>query len=154
MLTRRAFIGASLGTAAVTLVGRDALAAADALAKPKMTVYKSPTCGCCTKWVDHVKAAGIDVDARDVDDVSEMKRSLGVPESLWSCHTGVIDGYAVEGHVPAADILRLRKERPKVLGLAVPGMPAGSPGMEAPRSQPYEVIAFDKAGKRTVFAKH
>ena len=153
MLTRRTFLGASLGSAAALLVGCDAFAAADAVAAPKMTVYKSPTCGCCSKWIDHVTAAGIAVDAKDVDDVSPFKREMGVPEALWSCHTGVIDGYAIEGHVPAAEIIRLRKERPKVLGLAVPGMPAGSPGMESPRPQPYDIIAFDKTGKTTVFAK-
>ena len=153
MLTRRAFLGLAASQAALALVARRALAL-PVDAPPRLTVYKSPSCGCCTKWVEHLTANGFAVDAKNMDDVSEIKRSLGVPQALWSCHTGVIDGYAIEGHVPAKDIKRLRAQRPKVVGLAVPGMPMGSPGMEGPRKDAYDVIAFDRAGKTSVFSRH
>jgi hypothetical protein len=152
MLTRRAFLGVAAGQAALAVVAPHALAFSR-LGAPTMTVYKSPTCGCCSKWVDHVQKGGIAVIARDVDDVTPLKRDLGVPHQLWSCHTGVLEGYVIEGHVPATEIKRLLKERPRVIGLAVPGMPAGSPGMESPRPVRYDVIAFDKTGKTRVFAR-
>lgn len=118
-----------------------------------VTVYKSPTCGCCGDWVKHMRANGFTVEAQDVNDVSPMRRRYGVPGPLASCHTAVVGGYAIEGHVPAADIKRLLRERPKVIGLAVPGMVIGSPGMEQGAPQPYETLAFDAQGAR-VFAKH
>lgn len=118
-----------------------------------VTVYKSPTCGCCGDWVKHMRANGFQVEAHDVNDVSPMRRRYGVPGSLASCHTAVVGGYAIEGHVPAADIKRLLRERPKVVGLAVPGMVIGSPGMEQGAPQPYETLAFDAQGSR-VFARH
>lgn len=118
-----------------------------------VTVYKSPTCGCCGDWVKHIRANGFKVEAHDVNDVSPMRRRYGVPGSLASCHTAVVAGYAIEGHVPAADIKRLLRERPKVVGLAVPGMVIGSPGMEQGAPQPYETLAFDAQGHR-VFARH
>jgi hypothetical protein len=123
--------------------------------KKVMTVYKSPTCGCCGKWVDHVRAAGYDVKTIDVDDVTPYKQKYGVPLDLSSCHTGVIDGYAIEGHVPADVITRLLTEKPKgAKAIAVPGMPLGSPGMEVPgRKDAYNVILIDAKGKRSVFAK-
>jgi hypothetical protein len=121
----------------------------------KMVVYKSPACGCCGAWVKHVRAAGYQVETVDVDDVTPYKTKHGVPLELASCHTGVIDGYAIEGHVPADLIDRLLREKPKhAKALAVPGMPLGSPGMEVPgRKDAYDVILIDKHGKRTVFAK-
>ena len=108
-------------------------------------VYKTPTCGCCGNWVNHLRAAGFDVKTTDLPDLTALKRSNGVPQSMASCHTALVGGYVIEGHVPASDIRRLLKERPRVAGLAVPGMPMGSPGMEHPdprRHEAFEVIAF------------
>ncbi len=121
---------------------------------PEVTVYKSPSCGCCSAWVDHLRANGFTVKVHDQDDLSETKIMLGVPRAMTSCHTAVVAGYVVEGHVPAADLARFLKEKPKVLGLAVPGMPAGSPGMEGGKPQAYQVLTFDRDGKTTVFATH
>ncbi len=95
-----------------------------------ITVYKSPTCGCCGKWVEHMKAAGFNPKVTDLPNVSTVKQSMGVPSHLQSCHTSSIEGYAIEGHVPADVIRQLLKEKPKIVGIAVPGMPIGSPGME------------------------
>jgi len=114
-----------------------------------MVVYKSPTCGCCADWIDHIEAAGIVVEVRDVQDINQVKMQQGISRNLSSCHTGLIDGYIVEGHVPAEDVLRMLEERPQIKGLSVPGMPIGSPGMEqgSPADyQAYDVIAFDGAG--------
>ncbi len=122
-----------------------------------MTVYKTPTCGCCTLWIDHLQAAGFPVEAVDVDDLTAIKVALGVPLSLGSCHTAEIDGVVVEGHVPARDLADFLAERPAgVRGLAVPGMPIGSPGMEVPGQapDPYDVIAFSDDGSRAVFRSH
>ncbi|MBW3630566.1 MAG: DUF411 domain-containing protein [Gemmatimonadetes bacterium] len=123
-------------------------------APTKILVYKSPTCGCCTAWLDHLEASGFAVTARDVPDVAPIKQRYGIPERLASCHTGLVAGYAVEGHVPAADIKRLIKEKPKAVGLAVPGMPMGSPGMEGPRKDRYDVILVGQNGKTRVYASH
>ena len=121
---------------------------------PPMTVYKSPTCGCCALWVEHMEAAGFDVVTEDRDDMAAVKDSLGLPSDLSSCHTGVVDGYVVEGHVPAEHVVRLLDERPEALGLAVPGMPIGSPGMEVgDRRDPYDVLVVDGAGEAAVFAR-
>jgi hypothetical protein len=119
-----------------------------------MQVYKSRTCGCCQKWVDHVRSRGYQVTVSDVSDVNPVKRQLGVPSGASSCHTAVIGGYFVEGHVPAEDIARLLAEHPDIAGLAVPGMPIGSPGMEGPGPVPYSVLAVQKDGKVAVFAEH
>ena len=119
----------------------------------EVTVYKSPTCGCCSKWVDHLTASGFKVTAHDTSDMQAVKTRLGVPDAMASCHTSVVGGYIIEGHVPAADIQRLLRDKPKIAGLAVPGMVMGSPGMEGSRSDPYNVMAFGE-GKTTVFARH
>jgi hypothetical protein len=119
-----------------------------------VTVYKDPDCGCCKNWVEHLIKHGYTVNARDTREMADIKESLGVPVTLHSCHTAVVNGYLIEGHVPAGDIDRLLAQKPKIAGLAVPGMPMGSPGMEGPRSQHYTVLAFDKAGKTTAFASH
>lgn len=119
---------------------------------PLVTVYKSPACGCCGEWVAHMRAAGFRLEVHDVPDVSPVKRQHGVPDRLASCHTALVDGYALEGHVPAADVQRLLRERPKAVGLAVPGMVPGSPGM-AGIPQRYETVAFD-ASRAWVFARH
>jgi hypothetical protein len=144
----------AVGTAMVT--SRPAnLSASETLAPApvEVTVYKSPTCGCCSKWADHMTASGFKVIAHDTSDMRSVKAKLGVPDAMASCHTSVVAGYVIEGHVPAADIQRLLRDKPKVAGLAVPGMVTGSPGMEGTRSDPYNVIAFGE-GKTSVFARH
>ena len=121
---------------------------------PTITVYKDPACGCCKSWIEHLIKHGYRVDAKDTPAMTEVKRTLGIPDRLSACHTAVVNGYLIEGHVPAADIARLLKEKPKVAGLAVPGMPTGSPGMEGGRAQHYQVLSFDKTGKTKVFASY
>lgn len=111
-------------------------------AQPRMKVWKSPTCGCCGAWVDHMRAAGFAVDVTVTDAMDAVKSSLGVTPSLASCHTGEVEGYVLEGHVPADAIKRLLKERPQAIGLAVPGMPQGAPGMETGTVEPYDILLF------------
>lgn len=130
--------------------GRDAAPAA------AMVVYKSPTCGCCSDWVDHMRANGFEVEPMDVPRYAELsarKVEQGVPSELEACHTAVVGGYVIEGHVPAEVVARLLREKPDVKGLAVPGMPIGSPGMEGPDPVAYDVIAFDEDGARTVYER-
>lgn len=120
-----------------------------------LAVTKTASCGCCGKWVEQMKKAGFTVTVRNVQDVTPTARRLAVPDRLRSCHTSEIGGYAIEGHVPVADIKRLLKERPKAAGIAVAGMVVGSPGMEqGDHRQAYQTILFDKAGKSKVFASH
>jgi len=123
---------------------------------PAVQVYKDPTCGCCALWVEHLRKAGFTATVTDVEDMTALKTKHGVPPRARSCHTAVTGDYVIEGHVPAADVQRLVKERPSVVGIGVPGMPIGSPGMEVAgvKPQPYDVLAFDKAGQTTVFASH
>jgi len=131
-------------------------AAAGRAAGPAVTVYKSSTCGCCKKWVDHLRTKGFVVTARDMEDMDEVKASYGVPAEAQSCHTAVVGGYVVEGHVPADVIAKLLREKPKVAGIAAPGMPVGSPGMEVPGTPPdrYDVVSWTKGSKSTqVYAK-
>lgn len=116
-----------------------------------MQVYKSPTCGCCGAWVDHAEEAGFTTEVTDVPNVTPVKSRLGMPLDLASCHTTVVDGYVLEGHVPADVVQRLLEERPDIAGLAVPGMPMGSPGMEGPYTDPYDIIAFREDGSRYVY---
>lgn len=120
----------------------------------ELTVYKSPTCGCCKLWEQHLRQAGFSVKSVNVEDVVEYKIRHGVTPELGACHTALVEGYVIEGHVPAADIKRLLRERPKVKGLAVPGMPMGSPGMEGPTREAYSVQSFDAAGNTRVYARH
>lgn len=117
-------------------------------------VYKSPSCGCCTDWIKHLRQNGFSVKAHDVADASEYRAKFGVPDQLGSCHTAVVGGYAIEGHVPAREIKRLLAEKPKAKGLAVPGMPRGSPGMEGPVSDPYEVLLFQASGAYAGYQKY
>jgi hypothetical protein len=138
-------------TAVILGVSATALGAQSA---PAVAVFKSATCGCCAKWVDYVRANGFTPTATNVDDLKAVKSKHNVPAPLHSCHTAIVEGYVIEGHVPVADIKRLLKERPAVVGLAVPGMPAGSPGMEGPPPQKYDVVTFDKQGKTRVYATH
>ncbi len=152
MLSRRAWLGVAAGHAAVALGARALLALPD---DPAVTVYKSPTCGCCANWVEHMQEHGYKVVVHDTEDMAPVKAQLGVPDALGSCHTATVGGYVVEGHVPPADIVRILRERPRIAGIAVPGMPAGSPGMEVGDAKdPYEVIAFTKGGASSVYAKH
>ncbi len=119
---------------------------------PAMVVYKTASCGCCNGWVDHLREAGFTVDARDVRDLMSVKRDAGVPVAMSSCHTAMIDGYVVEGHVPAEHVARLIEERPDIMGIAVPGMPIGSPGMEGPNPEAYQVLTIGHDGSSGVFA--
>ena len=122
-----------------------------------LVVYKTPWCGCCKGWITHMTRAGFKPTVHEVEDLTPIREKHGVPFNLSSCHTGLIGGYAVEGHVPLADVLRLLKERPKALGLTVPGMPIGSPGMEAPggKTEAYEtLLLLDAKGRTKVFARH
>jgi len=153
-VTRREWLGAVVGAGAVLLVSPLGRAAAAMAAPVTMTVYKSPTCGCCHQWVERAKGAGFTVVVKDTPDVTPTKRTLGVPESLWSCHTAVVGGYAIEGHVPLDLVSKLLREKPRAAGLAVPGMPAGSPGMEVGgMKDPYDVVLFQSDGKTSVYAK-
>lgn len=118
-----------------------------------VVVYKTPTCGCCNAWVDHVREHGFPVVTHDLDDLADIKRDLGVPAGRISCHTATVRGYTVEGHVPADLIRRMIDERAPIRGLTVPGMPMGSPGMEGLIKQDYDVLAFDSAGVVSAYAK-
>ena len=117
-------------------------------------VYKSPSCGCCGKWAEHMRQNGFKVNVHEVDDVPAARKKLGMPDKLASCHTAKIGNYVFEGHVPAADVQRLLKEQPKALGLAVPSMPPGSPGMDIPNSPPYQTLIVQADGSTSVFAQH
>jgi hypothetical protein len=149
MLNRRDVL---LTSAAVLVAGPSCAAQSG----PSIAVYKDPSCGCCTAWVDHLKAAGFTAAVDETADMAAIKSKLGVPDDLTSCHTGLVEGYAIEGHVPASDIKRLLKEKPKAVGIAVPGMPVNSPGMEieGEPDERYTVWLFTKDGKRSAFAVH
>ena len=123
---------------------------------PLVVVHKSPTCGCCTVWAAHMREAGFPVEMRDEADVTTVKRRVGVPGGKHSCHTAIVAGYFIEGHVPAADVKRLLATKPDAKGLVVPGMPIGSPGMEVPdgRTQPYAVELVKRDGTTEVYARH
>ncbi len=141
------------------LISTSALAAALSLpmlamaAAPVIDVYKSEFCGCCAAWVEHLKANGFAPKVTNVANPSDYRERGGIPNELGSCHTAIVQGYAIEGHVPASDIKRLLAEKPKAKGLAVPAMPLGSPGMEGPRKDPYDVLLVQADGKTKVF-KH
>lgn len=137
--------------ATATLAASPARTDADAL--PKALVYKTPSCGCCNLWVDHLREAGFEVDARNLNDLIPVKIDAGVPPRMSSCHTALIDGYVVEGHIPAEHVKRLLEERPDVVGIAVPGMPIGSPGMEGIGARPYQVLSWDREGNVEVYAE-
>lgn len=132
------------------------LAAGGAIAQgmPRVEVFKSASCGCCGAWVDHLRENGFEVAAHDVPDVPAARKKLGMPDRLGSCHSAKVGGYVIEGHVPAADIRRLLKEKPSALGLAVPSMPPGSPGMESARPIPYNTLLVGRDGSTRVFARH
>jgi hypothetical protein len=153
MISRRNFLSVAGGGAAVLLVSRD-LFASGVTRGTKAVVYLSPSCGCCAKWVKHMETSGFDVEVRKLDDVNPVKREHKVPEQLWSCHTALVGGYVVEGHVPADLVTRLLRVRSAVAGLAVAGMPTGAPGMEMEgRKDAYDVVEFTHLGETKVFAK-
>jgi len=116
-------------------------------------VYKDPNCGCCKEWVKHLEANGFKVETMDMPDLSLLKQKYGVKQELQACHTAIVGGYVVEGHVPADVIKQMLKEKPAIAGLAVPGMPQGSPGMESASKERYNVLTFNRAGRTTVYAQ-
>jgi len=143
------------GAFAVTMAAGAGLAGAQAKPAPvPIKIFKTPTCGCCQKWVEHVKAAGFSPQVEDMASVTPVKDRSNVPAGLRSCHTALVGGYVVEGHVPVETVQRLLREKPNIAGIAVPGMPVGSPGMEmGDRKDAYEVVAFTADGKTTTYEK-
>jgi hypothetical protein len=139
-------------TAAVALGGVAATLRTSSADTPEIVVYKRVECGCCGHWIDHVKAAGFRVSVRNRSDLIDIKARYAITPAVASCHTAVVDGYAVEGHVPADVIKRLLRERPGVTGIAVPGMPGGAPGMEGPVRERYNVLTFDRSGIIRIYA--
>ena len=149
-MNRRNALSVALG--AMALVAAPALAAG---ALPQVEVFKNPSCGCCSAWVDHLEAAGFPVKVTLVEDPAVARKKYGLPDKFGSCHTAVVAGYVVEGHVPAADIKKLLAMKPVAIGIAVPGMPVGSPGMEmGSRKDPYRVLLIDKHGRERVFSAY
>ena len=155
-VTRRAWLGITLGGVATTAVGmalwRSGSPAPAKSQTTRITVHASPSCECCHKWVKHLEDNNFDVSVENAADVTPVKRNLGVPETLWSCHTATVGGYVVEGHVPADLIQKVLSERPKIAGLSAPGMPNGSPGMDGPTKETYEIIAFTRDGQTERYA--
>ena len=157
------FMARLSGALVMTLTLAGVIVAAQA-ALPTVVVYKTPTCGCCTKWVEHLQAAGFKVETQHRDDLTSVRQQQKVPPTVTSCHMDLVGPYVVEGHVPAAPlgpwivpaayIKKMLAEKPAVKGIAVPGMPVGSPGMEGPNAQHYDTVAFTEGGKTSVFAKH
>jgi hypothetical protein len=149
-LSRRDFL---VRTAALTGMGLITSRTAGAMPPAtRITVYKDPNCGCCVHWNAAMQKAGFAVDVRDSHDLGAVKASLGVPQNLASCHTGVVAGYLFEGHVPPDLVQKVLRERPPIVGLFVPGMPIGSVGMEGPNPERYDIIALGRDGRRSVFA--
>jgi hypothetical protein len=146
--SRRGFLGL-IGVGALVLLAPAGRAAAKASRVIK--IYKSPSCGCCGEWTRILGKYGFVTQVFQMDDLTGVKRLAGIPAELESCHTAVIDGYFVEGHVPVEAIERMLSERPRITGIAVPGMPAGSPGMPGPEREPFEVIAYTAGGRRELF---
>jgi hypothetical protein len=151
MLDRRQVL-ALLGAAGAVIAAQRAVGQTSL---PEVVVTKDPNCGCCGAWVDHMRAAGFSVNVFTTPQVNRVKARLGVPDDLASCHTAEVGGYVVEGHVPAEAVKRLLAQKPKARGLAVPGMPVGSPGMEVPGADPdtYEVVLFGQSG-RSIFSRY
>lgn len=129
---------------------------ASAQSKSRLTVYKDAGCGCCALWIKHMESNGFSATASNMDDMNAVKTKHGVPASLRSCHTTIVDGYVVEGHVPASYVQRMLKERPQIAGIGVPGMPIGSPGMEVAGMKPqsFDIFSFDKTGRTQIYASH
>lgn len=153
-MERRIFVRVIVGAGAAAVAAPRLARAMTGAAPIPITVYKSPSCGCCKNWVTHMQGAGFAVKVIDMDDLTTVKKNAGVPQKLQSCHTALVGAYVIEGHVPADLVKKMLAQKPQITGLAVPGMVTGSPGMEMGDSKdPYDVIAFDRAGKTTVFAK-
>lgn len=149
-MNRRSFLSSAAALAALATVSAHAV-----VALPEVQVFKSPSCGCCGAWVDHMKAAGFSVKVTEVNDTTATRKRLGMPDRYGSCHSATVGGYVLEGHVPAADVKRLLKTKPKAVGLAVPGMPPSAPGMNVPgRNDPYQVLLVDASGQSSVFASY
>lgn len=151
----------TLRALALAILAPTALAVHDALAQPKLPeveVWKSPTCGCCNDWIKHLEDNGFKVKAVNVPDSRHVRARFGMPAKLGSCHTALVGGYVVEGHVPAREIKRLLREKPNALGISVPGMPIGSPGMDGPVykgvQDPYDVLLVQADGSARVFASY
>ncbi len=149
-LNRRLLLGAAV------FAGMTGTACAQSRPSRNLAVFKTPTCPCCDGWIAHMRAAGFTATVTIVPDLQPVRSSRGLPDALASCHTGLIDGYLVEGHVPAPDVIRLLAERPTAVGLAVPAMPLGSPGMETPQGHkdPYDTLLVLRSGATRVFARH
>lgn len=145
------FFSAFAAIAVLVIVPSSPLISAE---QSEIVVYKTPTCSCCKKWVEHLRNSGLEVSVVNVANTQPTQSRLGVPRKLGSCHTAKVGNYWVEGHVPADLVKQLMKEKPgNILGIAVPGMPAGSPGMESSNPVPYDVLAYDSEGKTTVYAR-
>ncbi|MBD2231324.1 DUF411 domain-containing protein [Phormidium tenue] len=163
-MNRRGLIARLMAVGMMVAIALLGAPVAQAQAATEITVYRSPTCNCCGHWVEHMQAAGFDVRDVVTDDMDAIKDQYGVPEALASCHTAIVEGYVIEGHVPASDVQRLLSERPAILGIAAPGMPVGSPGMETGdgpsgpvsdhRVDPYTVVSFTQSGETATFAEH
>lgn len=154
--TRRSILSCSLALGGLVLLGCSAASTGKPVAtgKRKMVMHKDPNCGCCDKWGDAARAAGFEVEVTETRDIMAVKAKYGVPDALASCHTTIVGGYVVEGHVPFGAVARLLRTKPKIRGIAVPGMPVGAPGMEVPgrAADKFEVMAFDAAGRVSRFA--
>ncbi|NND70221.1 MAG: DUF411 domain-containing protein [Rhodothermales bacterium] len=135
------------------VIGAGAFVFTSTSSSQEIVVYKSPTCGCCAKWIDHIEEAGYKVQVRDTNDMQPIKMQHGIQRQAQSCHTAIVDGYFVEGHVPAEFITKLLEEKPDIKGITVPGMPQGSPGMEGPNPVDYDVIAIGKDGEASIFGR-
>ena len=150
-ISRRTLITQLAGLAAIAVAG----VRTGAQTPTRITVYKSPTCGCCGKWVEHMTANGFAATVNNVDDMNPIKQLHKIAAELQSCHTTLVGGYVIEGHVPASDIKKLLAEKRKgIIGLTIPGMPASAPGMDLTPFQPYTVLTFDASGKTAVYARH
>ena len=130
------------------------VAASAVFAKDVVEVYKSPYCGCCTHWVEYMKRNGFEVKVTDVDNVDAARKQLGMPQKYGACHTAKVGGYLVEGHVPAEDVRKLLAQKPKALGIAVPAMPPGSPGMPSDKPVPYDTLLVQHDGGSKIFSRH
>jgi hypothetical protein len=148
LVLRLAILVAAAGSALAFVLPRRAAERS----QPTVSVYKSPSCGCCAKWVDHLRAAGFTVVVHDTDDLDAVMTDFNVPRQLASCHTAKVGSYVIEGHVPADLIAKALKEHPAIAGLAVPGMVTGSPGMEGGAAQPYDIVAWTADGHTSVYA--
>lgn len=149
LLTARRRVLIGLAAAPLVLTSPRALPAA-----PKVSVYKLTGCGCCDQWSEHLRKNGFEVSVSALPDLAPVRARYGVAKDFGTCHTALVSGYVIEGHVPAADIQRLLRSKLKVAGLVVPGMPAGSPGMEGSQSEPYDVLTFDRSGATRIYARY